>query len=149
MSIVAEMRGRQRDLEEYEISAWQTANGVEMKLRNLRKSSRWFNWSDDGFDAHIAVSVPKEYNLFLWTSGGDLKVKSVKGKVNGGTSGGNLELNDITGAIELETSGGDIRANNIFGKLFMETSGGDIKISDVKGDVDVNTSGGNVVLSSI
>jgi hypothetical protein len=146
--ILAEFRGRQRDLDKLDLSASQTTNGVQMDAK-FREKLRWFTWGSDDVEGSITVKVPKEYNLSLSTAGGNINVKNVNGKVGGGTSGGTLELSDIVGAIDLETSGGDIRASNITGELLMETSGGDIRIMDVKGDVDVNTSGGNVVLSSI
>lgn len=146
--ILAEARGRQRELDRFDMSARQTANGVEFYAKHAG-SKGLFDWFTDGIEATITVRVPKEFHLSLSTAGGNITVKNVSGKVNGGTSGGNLELNDIIGAVDLETSGGDIRASNITGQLKMETSGGNIRITDVKGDVDVNTSGGNIVLSSI
>lgn len=149
VSILVKVEGRQRDLDPIDISASQTASGVELRLRNNEKAEKWFNWGNSHIDAQIAVTVPRDQNLSLSTAGGNIEIKHINGRVGGGTSGGNLELNDIAGTVELQTSGGDIRASNVTGQLTMETSGGNITIKDVKGDVDVNTSGGNVMLNSI
>ncbi len=148
VSISALMKGRQRDIDEFDITANQTGDGVEVYGKS-RRSRKWWSWSSNDMDVWFTIKVPKDYNLRMETSGGDISVGSVKGKVNGGTSGGDITLTDIAGAIDLETSGGNIRVEKIQGTLHMETSGGDIKISEVKGDVDVNTSGGNITLNTI
>ena len=148
VSIHAQMEGRQRDIDEFTITANQTAEGVEVVGRSPR-TGKWFNWGNNNLNVTFTVKVPREYNLRMETSGGDIHVSTVQGKLNGGTSGGNITLKDITGSVDLETSGGDIRVERVQGQLIMETSGGDIRIADVKGDVDVNTSGGNVTLNMI
>lgn len=148
VSVSAVVKGRQRDVDEFEITATQTANGVEVQGRSPR-SSRWFNWGSNDMNVRFTIHVPKNYNLTLETSGGNIAVRGVNGKVGGGTSGGDITLASVAGAVELETSGGNIRADKVEGSLRMETSGGDIRIADVKGDVAVNTSGGNVTLTNI
>lgn len=148
VSVYATLRGRQRDVDEFEITASQTSDGVEVRGRSPR-SGRWFNWGNNDLEVRYTIKVPGEYNLRMETSGGNITVNSVKGKLNGGTSGGDISLAEIAGSVDLETSGGNIRAEKVEGMLRMETSGGDIKISDVKGDVNVHTSGGNVILTTI
>ncbi|MBI5473376.1 MAG: DUF4097 family beta strand repeat protein [Ignavibacteriae bacterium] len=148
VSVYATVEGRQRDVDEFEIAASQSSAGIEVTGKMPRKS-KWFNWGNNSLNVSFTIKVPKEFNLRMETSGGDIHVGSVQGTLNGGTSGGNITLNAITGSIDLETSGGDIRVEKVTGQLRMETSGGDIRIADVKGDVDVNTSGGNVTLNMI
>ncbi|MBX2992386.1 MAG: DUF4097 family beta strand repeat protein [Bacteroidetes bacterium] len=148
VSVYATLRGRQRDVDEFEITASQTSGGVEVRGKSPR-SGRWFNWGSNDLEVRYTIKVPREYNLRMETSGGNITVNSVKGKLNGGTSGGDIALADISGSIDLETSGGNIRAEKVDGTLRMETSGGDIRISEVKGDVNVHTSGGNVTLNTI
>lgn len=148
VSVNAAMKGRQRDLDEFEITATQTADGVEVRGKSPR-SGRWFNWGGNEMEVWFTIKVPREFNLRMETSGGNISVKGIKGSLNGGTSGGDITLADISGSIDLETSGGNIRAERVEGSLRMETSGGDIRIADVKGDVNVNTSGGNISLNAI
>lgn len=148
VSIQARMEGRQRDLDEFTITANQTSEGVEVDGKSRRGGS-WFNWNNNDMDAWFTIKVPREYNLRMQTSGGNIEVSTVNGKLDGGTSGGDISLTSIVGAVNLNTSGGNIRVQKIQGQLTMETSGGDIKIAEVKGDVDVNTSGGNITLNTI
>ena len=148
VSIYAKLDGRQRDLDEFEISASQSGNDVSVIGKN-RRGSKWWNWGNNDLDAWFTIRVPREFNLRTETAGGNIEIANIKGRVDGGTSGGDIVLSGITGAINLETSGGNIRVQKIEGQLAMETSGGDIRIAEVKGDVDVNTSGGNIVLNTI
>jgi hypothetical protein len=148
VSVHALVKGRQRDMDEFEITARTTAAGVEVTGRSLRAKHLWNFWGDD-LDVSFSVKVPKEYNLTVCTSGGDIAITGVNGKIDGETSGGNLTLTNVHGAISLETSGGDIRAEKVEGMLHMATSGGDIRVGDVKGDVDVSTSGGDIALGPV
>src|SRR3990172_8683126 len=115
-----------------------------------------------GVQLRFEVQVPKEFNIDAATSGGDIKLQNVKGKValktsggditllgsdaviNGSTSGGDISL-DYSGqnqGIELSTSGGDIAVKlpkNVGASANLSTLGGDIK-SDFKGNNAVNIS---------
>lgn len=148
VSVHAVVRGHQRDVDEFEITANTTTTGVEVLGKSLR-AKRWWRFGSDDVDVSFTIKVPREYNIRTSTAGGDVVISSVKGKIDGGTSGGNLTLSDVNGVVDLETSGGDIRAEKVEGLLRMGTSGGNIRINDVKGDVDVSTSGGNIMLGPV
>lgn len=146
--VSASLRGRQRDVDGFEITATQTSAGVEVNGTGER-AGRWFSWGSNDLDIQFTIQVPRNYNVQLQTAGGDISITAVNGKANGGTSGGDISLTDIKGAVDLETSGGTIRAQRVEGTVHMETSGGDIRISDVKGDVEVHTSGGDITLTTV
>lgn len=147
VSIVADIRGRQRDVDEFEVSAWQNDSGVEVKGKSKR--SHFFSWFDNDLEIRYTVKVPHDYNIRVTTSGGDITVADLKGSVQGETSGGDLTLRNVDGGIRLETSGGNIRAETLTGNIHMETSGGDIQVASIVGEVDVSTSGGNVRVSDV
>ena len=147
VSVVADIRGKERDVDGFDISAWQKDDGVEIRGRSKRSS--WFSWFDDGVDVRYTIQLPREYNIQVNTSGGDITVAGMKGKVRGETSGGELKLRDIEGPIGLETSGGNVHAERLAGDVRVETSGGDIQLATVTGAVDVSTSGGNIRLTDI
>ena len=147
VSIVADIRGKQREVDGFDISAWQNSDGVEVKGKSNRSS--WFSWFNDGLEVRYTILLPQEYGIHVNTSGGDISVRDLKGKVQGETSGGDLILRNVEGFIGLETSGGNIRAEKLTGDVHMETSGGDIQLTSVAGGVDVSTSGGNIRLSEI
>jgi hypothetical protein len=146
VSIVADLRGRERDINDFEINAVKNDNGVEVTGRG--RKSNWF-WNSNDMDVRYTVRVPHEYNLRLNTSGGDIGISTVKGKVQGETSGGNIRLADIEGEVNLNTSGGNINVDKAVGSVHMETSGGEIELAMVTGDVDVSTSGGNIRISDV
>ena len=147
VSIAAEIRGRERDVNNFEISADQSGNNVEVKGK-LHKGGGWF-WNSTDLDVEFVITVPHEYALRMNTSGGDLSVNDLKGIVNGETSGGDIVVGGVEGEVDLETSGGNVVAEKCKGRIHMETSGGDIRIMTIAGDIDVNTSGGNVKISDV
>lgn len=148
VSVHAVIQGRQRDVDEFEISARTSATGVEVAGTSPR-SRRWWNFGGSDLSVSFTIKVPEDYSVGVHTSGGEIVVKNIRGKIEGGTSGGDISLSDVNGSVALETSGGGIRGERIEGTLRLETSGGNIGISDAKGDVDVSTSGGNVTLGVI
>lgn len=147
VSVVADIRGSEKDVENFEITADQSGKNVEVKGK-LRKGSSWF-WNSVDVDVEYTVYVPHEYSLKMHTSGGDIAVSDLKGKVDGKTSGGNVSIGETEGEIELETSGGNAEAENCTGSLHLRTSGGEIGVRGVTGDVDLGTSGGDVKISDV
>ena len=147
VSVVAEIRGRQRDVDDFDVSAWQNDKGVEVKGRSKR--SKLFSWFDDGLEVGYIVHVPREYSVQVNTSGGDISIVSLKGRMRGETAGGDLNVRDVEGDVSMETSGGNIRAEKLTGSIHMETSGGDIVLASINGSVDVSTSGGNIRIGDV
>jgi len=147
VSVVAEIKGREKDVKDFEINASETSGGVEIIGRSSRGGWRFFSWSD--LDVHFTVNVPNEYNVTTNTSGGDITVRDLKGWVRGKTSGGDMLLADIEGAINIGTSGGQINLERVSGDIDAETSGGDISVASAVGGVTLSTSGGNIRVGEV
>jgi hypothetical protein len=147
VSVVAEVRGKDRDVAAFEVTAEQTNVGVEVRGKGRTKRG-WF-WNSVDLTVDYTIQVPQEYSLDIQTAGGDISVNSLKGSIRGETSGGNIVLGSIDGKVMMETSGGDIRVEKVSGELKMETSGGNVVIGDVRGTVDVETSGGDIRLGEV
>ncbi len=147
VSVVADMRGREKDVENFEITAEQSGNNVDVKGK-LRKGISWF-WNSVDIDVEYTVSVPREYSVKMHTAGGDIAVSDLKGRVDGKTSGGNVSIGTTEGEINLETSGGNVEAEKCTGALRMRTSGGEINVRAIAGDVDLGTSGGDVKITDV
>lgn len=141
VTIEANVWGNDDEVERFEFDAVQTSSGIEVYGRVNR--GRWFKWSSR-LGADFVITVPRDYNLLMETSGGNLEVTDLRGRVDGQTSGGNIELLNIAGNITLGTSGGSLRAEKITGNLRMETSGGNVRIAEVLGDVEASSSGGHI-----
>lgn len=148
VSVVADLRGRERDVNRFEISADQHGNDVEVRGEFKEKMSSWFHGFNN-FDARFVVLVPHEYSVELRTSGGNVEVIALKGRVRGGTSGGDVTAQEVEGEVTMETSGGSIHAEKVTGPVKMKTSGGDVRAVSMTGDVDLRTSGGNVWVEGV
>ncbi|MBN1895963.1 DUF4097 family beta strand repeat protein [bacterium] len=103
------------------------------------------NWMDRDFE----IAVPKQFNVEVKTSGGDISVEGAGGSVVLAASGGDIEVSRVTGSVEISTSGGDLELKEITGNLQAETSGGDIALHNIRGDAEVATSGGDLSLNQI
>jgi predicted Ser/Thr protein kinase len=111
----------------------------------LHSSSWWSWWNQANLDVHYEITVPRNFTVQSKTSGGDVKVSGVLGKVNITTMGGELECTDIGGAVDGKTMGGSVHARGCSGALDLQTMGGDITVDEFSGpDVQATTSGGSV-----
>ena len=147
VSIVADIRGSQRDIDDFEITADQSGNNVDVRGK-IRKGGSWF-WNSTDLDIDYTVTVPRQYAAKMHTAGGNISVSDLKGKVDGRTSGGNVSIGGTEGDVDLETSGGNVNAERCTGSLHMRTSGGELDVQTITGDVDLGTSGGNVKIRDV
>ena len=98
----------------------------------------------------FTFQIPVDYNTDLHTSGGDIQLQGTfRGLLEGSTSGGDIRLGDVEGKVDMSTSGGDVSAGKITGTVQLRTSGGDIRMTNCSGDVDVSTSGGNIMVGNV
>jgi len=109
-------------------------------------STSWWGWlSQPNLDVHYEITVPRGFTVESKTSGGDVKVSYVQGKVNITTMGGELECTDIGGNVDGKTMGGSVRSRGCSGALELQTMGGDITVNEFTGPaVRATTSGGSV-----
>lgn len=97
----------------------------------------------------FTVTVPANYNVSLKTSGGDIKIADLNGKVRARTSGGDVTLGKIAGEIDAGTSGGDVTLAEGGATVKLSTSGGNIRVDHAVGAADLDTSGGDIVIKSV
>ncbi len=114
---------------------------VVAEARSERKGG-WFGQNQVTVD--FTVTVPRQFNAELATSGGDIGVGDLTGTVKARTSGGDLEFARIAGDLEGRTSGGDITLAEGTARAVLSTSGGDIQITRAGGPTKVSTSGGDI-----
>ena len=127
----------------------QAGNDVTAEAKyEKRGAGSWFgNWPP--VTVSFVVTVPKNFNLNLNTSGGNISVASLNGNVHARTSGGDLEFARIDGDIDAGTSGGNITLKEGTARALLRTSGGDIAFDRAGGPTDVSTSGGNIKINSV
>ncbi len=160
----ASSRRAEEILENFKINLRQDGNTVyvngEYDRSGLSNIGRYVRF-------HFDVSLPREFNVDLKTSGGSISVDDLKGEVRSKTSGGSLSFNRIDGPVwgrtsggsikllscegtaDIKTSGGSITIGEVSGDVVAHTSGGGIKVGEVKGDVDVHTSGGGISVKEV
>jgi hypothetical protein len=145
--VLAEIKGKDRDVKKFEVSADQAGKDVNVTGRG--PGAKWWFWGSSDLDVRFSIQVPREYNLNVRTSGGDIDVRNIKGGVLGKTSGGNLVVRDVEGTVKMETSGGNILSERVNGTVSFETSGGNVEIASTAGSVDATTSGGDIRVSDV
>ncbi|MFC2135857.1 DUF4097 domain-containing protein [Bacteroidota bacterium] len=123
-----------------------TSEGV--KILAEKEGGSFFNWFTS-IQMKFEIKVPREFNVDLQTSGGDVSVDELTGELLLKTSGGDIDLTNTNGELQARTSGGDIDVQNHNGESQLKTSGGHIICSEMKGNLDVGTSGGDIKLKSI
>ena len=97
----------------------------------------------------LVVRVPREVkSVSLDTSGGDVSVDGVNGRVHVSTGGGHLQINDIRGMVSAQTGGQDIDVGTVNGDGRFHTAGGKIAVDYIKGNLDAFTGGGTISLGT-
>lgn len=131
-----------RDKDLRYVSMEQSGDTVTVKYR---PKGGWFS-SSGRFD----ITVPMEFNVNIKTAGGSVEVSGIlKGVVKGSTSGGDIRLKQLGGRVEMTTAGGDIRSDDIRGDAYLKTSGGDIRVGDIAGDAELATAGGDIRVRNV
>jgi DUF4097 and DUF4098 domain-containing protein YvlB len=120
---------------------------IEAKYEKGISGFHFGNWPP--VQVSFTVTVPKNFNVNLRTSGGDIAVASLAGNVNAHTSGGQLRFERIEGEIDAGTSGGDIDLKEGTARARLTTSGGNIVVDRAGGPTEVSTSGGDITLNSV
>ena len=143
------------DLEEVRVDAMAAGAGArrldfQLESRNGRVTLRgrgtggWLRSLIGDPHVRVHIRVPEEFSVDVRTTGGEIEVEGIEGRVRLRTSGGRIDLGRIEGDVEAETSGGPIEAESIEGDVRVRTSGGRIRLVGIEGRVDARTSGGGI-----
>jgi len=118
---------------------------VEAKPKNYYMS----NWNQNGLNISFNISVPKQVNSSLQTTGGSIHISDLSGSQNFSTSGGSLTVENISGNMVGRTSGGSITVTGSNGNIDLSTSGGSVTANDCRGKIDLKTSGGSLTMNNL
>jgi beta-lactamase regulating signal transducer with metallopeptidase domain/DUF4097 and DUF4098 domain-containing protein YvlB len=136
VSVRARLRGR--DWRETEVHLRGTADGATlesdfMSSDNTRSSSHAF-----------IISVPRNFNVRVRSSGGDVNISNVDGKFSGETGGGEITIRNASGRVELATGGGNIEVTDSRMDGVVSTGGGTVNIQRVTGNLSGSSGSGPV-----
>lgn len=147
VAVVVEMSGDERELRRYNLEFDSSDSTVIIVAK--RKRYRFFPWRWQSYDIHFQVTVPANFHAKVSTSGGDVEIDGLEGRIRSETSGGDLRLTSLTGDVYGITSGGDVIVRRVKGSLEAHTSGGDVEVDSIVGSVKVGTSGGDLFLIDV
>lgn len=121
------------------------AENVEsgVKVEATHKGTKNFK----NLNIRAEIIVPVSYDAKLFSSGGNLTIEDLNGKVKANTSGGNITANNIKGDVEAYSSGGNITIDKNTGNIDASTAGGNITVDTFEGNANVSTMGGHISLT--
>ncbi|NEA30964.1 DUF4097 family beta strand repeat-containing protein [Streptomyces sp. SID13031] len=102
-----------------------------------------------GCDTDYVVTVPRDLNVTIKSSSGDLSVTGLGGSTTLESSSGKIEVHDLSGNVTLESSSGDLEANGLTaGSVTSKSSSGSIELTfrTAPTTVDVETSSGDAAV---
>jgi Putative adhesin len=118
----------------------ETADGLA-----VRADCPWFT-ANCAVDA--VITVPANLSVDAVSSGGDITVHGLTGRVHLDSSGGGIDASGLTGPVVLSSSGGEITATRLTGPAELDSSGGGVRASELgSSEVTARSSGGDVQLA--
>jgi hypothetical protein len=136
-------------LKDLTLTIEQQGNDVVAIAKYPDKPFGWLRGSSPPVQVDFIVTVPSHFNTDLHTSGGDITVGNLTGKMLARTSGGDVKYGQIDGTVDANTSGGDVQLASCSGATKLRTSGGDVTAERIVGPADLGTSGGDIVAKHV
>ncbi|MCW8108878.1 DUF4097 domain-containing protein [Alteromonas ponticola] len=143
IEVYVEIDGEEQD--EFDVNFEQRSDSL--RIRGERKNRQGWNRTRITY----LITIPERYNLDLDTAGGKIEITDLLiGDIEARTSGGAIKIASVKGDVQLHTSGGSIHTEDVEGEIDAHTSGGSIKVAFAKQftkDATLDTSGGSIVAS--
>ncbi len=139
VSFTVEITGRDSDQVTVEFD--QSSRAIEVFSEYKTRRAR--------ADVNMEIKVPARFNLDVSTTGGDLDISGITGRIEGSSMGGDLVLSQLGGRLDLSTMGGDIELTQSEVDGSLHTMGGDVTITDVTGNINGTTMGGDVKYTNV
>ncbi|MFI5709657.1 DUF4097 family beta strand repeat-containing protein [Kribbella sp. NPDC051620] len=102
-----------------------------------------------GCHTDYVVTVPRDLDVTIRTSSGDLKVVGLGGSTTLESSSGKIEAQNLSGSLTMESSSGDLEAAGLSsGSVTSKSSSGSVELSfsTAPTTVDVTTSSGDALV---
>jgi|GEM_PF-242070 DUF4097 and DUF4098 domain-containing protein YvlB len=148
-----------RLFDEYSAKIKKTGNRLEVSGEGLSapdplgKAHRLYIFAlrrNADFGASYQVFLPSSFNVDVATTGGDVELSAIKGRVELETAGGDIDVTGVTGNVDGQTAGGDVTARDTDGQIFLTTAGGDISLTDARtGSYNLKTAGGDITMQGL
>lgn len=138
-------------LKDIEVVVEQQENQVRVTTRQPAEVGVLYVGSGDS-SVNFTITVPKQMDVTLQSSAGDLGLHGVSGKATVKTSFGNLDLSDITGDLDAKTTNGAIKAARIQskGSILISSEFGSLELEDLSGDsVSLHSENGKITADGL
>jgi hypothetical protein len=135
------------DLRNFEIKIEKSGNKIIASAKRLQSNTNILRPNNESIS--FEVSVPRNFQVNVNTSGGSIRLGNLEGEISGRTSGGSIRLNNLEGIVDVRTSGGSITIDESSGDISARTRGGSVTASNSDGVLDLSTSGGSVRLDNL
>jgi DUF4097 and DUF4098 domain-containing protein YvlB len=140
VTIHAVIKGDQRPVKDYEISAESSNESVILRGRNID-----YDWFDSpSLKVTYTIQVPRNYDVQVHSARGNLELRDFNGKVFADSSRGNVNVVAINGSIQIDSSRGNVHGSRLTGSVRAASSRGNIEFDQVEGPMDLSNSRGNV-----
>src|SRR5271154_3361806 len=104
----------------------QSGNSVSIEVKVPHWNFSLFGGSHKSL--RVELSVPRELDLDVRTSDGNVSAQGVSGKIQFDTGDGNVPAGNIKGDIKIHTGDGHIEGHNFDGSLDADTGDGNLRI---------------------
>ena len=95
------------------------------------------------------VVAPRNINLDLVATSGNINVGDVDGSAVLRTAGGSITAGQVKGNAAMITQGGFVKAGNISGDAELRSQGGTLEVGDVGGNAEFHTTAGQIRAGTI
>jgi len=137
---------------EYDRQEWASALPIESRqdgnvvtLTARVDEHSWWGWGTFGdHRLNITIRMPKDADLRLQTTNGDINVSSLNGQVSIHTQNGKIDAEHLLGTIDIGSSNGAITLDTLQGVMTVHTTNGSITASRLDGKCEVSTTNGLV-----
>jgi hypothetical protein len=125
------------------IESRQDGNRVTLTARVDEQS--WWGWGTFGdHRLNITIRMPRDADLQLTTTNGDVNVSSLNGQVAIHTQNGKIDAQHLLGSVDIGSSNGAITLDTLQGTMTVHTTNGPITASRLDGKCEVSTTNGLV-----
>src|SRR5690348_3469600 len=107
--------------EQVRVTERQVDNRVEMEVHLPH-----FNWNSGNRSVHIELAVPRECDLDIRTSDGNITTEGVKGAMHLSSGDGNIRGASLEGALDAGTGDGNLTVDGRFDRLNLKSGDGRI-----------------------
>lgn len=137
---------------EYDRQEWASALPIESRqdgnvvtLAARVDEHSWWGWGTFGdHRLNITIRMPKDADLRLTTTNGDINVSSLNGQVSIHTQNGRIDAQHLQGTLDIGSSNGAITLDTLQGAMTVHTTNGSITASRLDGKCEVSTTNGLV-----